>query len=78
FITMKKVMKVFMAVAVIALCGFTVAEERSVETALVEPMECVEDLRYEEEGIGCKVYKNGALVAKCFICNCAKLADQYN
>jgi hypothetical protein len=27
------------------------------------------------QGIGCKVYKDGKLVAKCFICDCGKLAE---
>lgn len=29
----------------------------------------------KDDGIGCKVYNDqGKLIAKCFICNCAKLA----
>ncbi|MEM6526391.1 MAG: hypothetical protein AAF693_21535 [Bacteroidota bacterium] len=72
---MKKVIKVFMVVSVMFLCGFTVTAERNVKAASAEPVECIENVSYEKEGIGCKVFKNGQKVASCLICNCAKLAE---
>ena len=36
-----------------------------------------EEVCSDVEGIGCKVYSEGKLVAKCFICNCAKLAKKF-
>jgi hypothetical protein len=34
------------------------------------------DTSVKDDGIRCKVYNdNGGLIAKCFICNCAKLAE---
>lgn len=72
---MKKLLKVtllMIAVALFTFTGMSASEEVS-STKDVNENACVEVV---EEGIGCKVYnENGTLIAKCFMCNCKKLAE---
>lgn len=85
---MRKLLKVTLLMVAVALFTFTgmsaadevSSEKETKENATMEMASkkevnenvCVE---VEEEGVMCKVYKDGALVAKCFICNCKKLAE---
>lgn len=70
---MKKLLKLFAIALAIGFCAVLTSSAPVSSSKITNEEICIDD-----KGIGCKVYKEGALVAKCFICNCANLADQYN